>query len=102
MSTLHPLRITLWNNATGELLLGYSNYVWIVKVGDPLTAGLQLLEDGNNPGTYIRNGVAGGYYDIYLDLDKSGVEPVANPKTAPGLCLICSSTILPAVWLIFS
>jgi hypothetical protein len=65
-------RVYLWNNATNQLLTGYGGYVFIVPQGQPPNQNLPLSEDVINPGLYYRNGVNGGYYDIYIDLNKSG------------------------------
>lgn len=72
MSTVHTLRVRIINNATGGMLAGYGGYVGFVAQGGAPGSVVPMSEDTSNPGVYFKTGVAGGYYDIYLDLDKSG------------------------------
>ncbi len=72
MSTVHTLRVRIINNATGGMLAGYGGYVGFVAQGGAPGSVVPMTEDTGNPGVYFKTGVAGGYYDIYLDLDKSG------------------------------
>lgn len=69
---LLPLR-----NSDGTPFTGYSGYVYIVPNGEAVNADLPLTEDTNISGLYYRDNVEGGFYDIYIDTDKSG-SPVAG------------------------
>lgn len=80
MSTLHTLRVRIFNNATGQMLTGYSNYVGFVAVGGAAGSAVPMSEDSNNPGVYFKTNVAGGYYNIYLDIDKSGTFQAGDLK----------------------
>lgn len=54
------------------MLTGFTNYVGFVTQGGSPGAAVPMTEDASNPGVYYKTNVSGGYFDIYLDLDKSG------------------------------
>ena len=72
MATLHTFRVRIFNNATGGMLTGFTNYVGFVTQGGSPGAAVPMTEDTSNPGVYYKTNVSGGYFDVYLDLDKSG------------------------------
>ena len=54
------------------MLTGFTNYVGFVAQGGSPGSCVPMTEDSLNPGVYYKTNVSGGYFDIYLDLDKSG------------------------------
>ena len=54
------------------MLTGFTNYVGFVTQGGSPGAAVPMTEDASNPGVYYKTNVSGGYFDVYLDLDKSG------------------------------